>query len=172
MLAAINQSSQVPYADVPTVESGDISRVDDNGQHNGSYANVNKEKMENKLNSSLLAINDELLPRADKRSGRVVQPTVDVAEIIRHWTHALHRILKQSLHLVFCFLLHHYIWYVVFCYRLSFKCGYLLWRFCVHLLRFELNGGPFDFFSLIFANVSEINFDLYFPRRCRYESRI
>lgn len=50
--------------------------------------------------SSHLQANDEMHSRVDERGGRV-QPTVDVAEIIRRWTHALQRIHKQSLLLVF-----------------------------------------------------------------------
>lgn len=41
---------------------------------------------------------DETLSRVDDRSGRG-QPTVDVAEILRCWTHALQRIHKHSLQL-------------------------------------------------------------------------
>lgn len=104
LLAAMDQSSQVPYADVLTVQSGDLpsSHLDDKEQNDGSYLNVNREKMKNNFDLSLSQVNDETLSRADERSGRV-QPTVDVAEIIRRWTHALQRIHKQSLHLV-CYL--------------------------------------------------------------------
>lgn len=100
LLAAMDQSSQVPYADVLSVESGDFTptHVDDKEQIDGSYVNVNREKMKNNLDSSLSQVNDETLHRADERSGRV-HPTVDVAEIIRRWTHALQRIHKQSLHM-------------------------------------------------------------------------
>ncbi|VAI28856.1 unnamed protein product [Triticum turgidum subsp. durum] len=47
---------------------------------------------------SLFQGKEEALPRLDDRNGRV-QQTVDVAEILRRWTHALQRIHKQSLHL-------------------------------------------------------------------------
>ena len=43
---------------------------------------------------------DEKSSRMDDRSVRG-QPTVDIAEVLRRWTHALQRIHKQSLHLVF-----------------------------------------------------------------------
>ncbi|KAJ8767959.1 hypothetical protein K2173_020899 [Erythroxylum novogranatense] len=43
-------------------------------------------------------ITDDKHSRVENRGGRV-PPTVDVAEIIRRWTHALQRIHKQSLHL-------------------------------------------------------------------------
>lgn len=100
LLAAMDQSSQVPYADVLSVQSGDFTptHVDDKEQSDGSYVNVNREKMKNNLDSSHSQVNDETLHRADERSGRV-HPTVDVAEIIRRWTHALQRIHKQSLHM-------------------------------------------------------------------------
>ncbi|XP_048328140.2 AUGMIN subunit 6 isoform X2 [Ziziphus jujuba] len=100
LLAAMDQSSQVPYADVLSVQSGGLtsSHLDDKEQGDGSYVNVNKEKMKTNLDLSLSQVNDETLSRADERSGRV-HPTVDVAEIIRRWTHALQRIHKQSLHL-------------------------------------------------------------------------
>ncbi|KAM2107184.1 hypothetical protein TB2_022920 [Malus domestica] len=80
LLAAMDQSSQVPYGDVLSVQSGDFTptHVDGKEQIDGA-------------DSSHSQVNDE-------RSGRV-HPTVDVAEIIRRWTHALQRIHKQSLHM-------------------------------------------------------------------------
>ncbi|KAL6136147.1 hypothetical protein ACLB2K_061448 [Fragaria x ananassa] len=100
LLAAMDQSSHVPYADVLSVQSGDftLTHEDDKEQSDGSYVNVNREKMKNNLDSSHSQVNDETLHRADERSGRV-HPMVDVAEIIRRWTHALQRIHKQSLHM-------------------------------------------------------------------------
>ncbi|XVF13963.1 hypothetical protein REPUB_Repub09cG0015100 [Reevesia pubescens] len=77
LLAAMDQSSQVPYADVLSVQSGDL---DDKEPNDGYHTQVN----------------EETLSRIDDRSGRVHQ-TVDIAEIIRRWTHALQRIHKQSL---------------------------------------------------------------------------
>ncbi|KAM3388597.1 hypothetical protein ACQJBY_010999 [Aegilops geniculata] len=47
---------------------------------------------------SLFQGKEEALSRLDDRNGRA-QQTVDVAEILRRWTHALQRIHKQSLHL-------------------------------------------------------------------------
>lgn len=85
LLAAMDQSSQAPYTDVLSIQSGDM---DDKEQNDGYHAQVN----------------EETLSRVDDRSGRVHQ-TVDVAEIIRRWTHALQRIHKQSLQLVCCFFL-------------------------------------------------------------------
>ncbi|TYH42598.1 hypothetical protein ES332_D11G074500v1 [Gossypium tomentosum] len=79
LLAAMDQSSQVPCTDVLSVQSGDL---DNKEQNDGYHTQVFEER----------------LSRVDDRSGRVHQ-TVDVAEIIRRWTHALQRIHKQSLQL-------------------------------------------------------------------------
>lgn len=89
----MDQSSQVPYADVLNIPSGDV----DDSQSDGSYISMNNGKCS--FDSSLSQTSDETLSQADERSGRV-HPTVDVAEIIRRWTHALQRIHKQSLQLV------------------------------------------------------------------------
>ncbi|KAL7232719.1 hypothetical protein ACSBR2_010679 [Camellia fascicularis] len=94
LVAAMDQSSQVPYADVLTVQPGNL--LDNKEQTDGSYANVNREKPINGFDSSVQ--NDEKFSRVDDRSGRV-HPTVDIAEILRRWTHALQRIHKQSLQL-------------------------------------------------------------------------
>lgn len=104
LLAAMDQSSQVPYSDVLSVQPSDLptTHMNDKEQSDGSHVNVNREKLKN-LDSSHSQVNDETVSRVDDRSGRV-QPTVDVAEIIRRWTHALQRIHKQSLHLVCSFL--------------------------------------------------------------------
>ena len=85
----MDQSSQVPYTDVLSVQPGDL-------------ASTHLDEKESSDGSSYSQINDETLSRVDDRSGRVHQ-TVDVAEIIRRWTHALQRIHKQSLQLVFFF---------------------------------------------------------------------
>ncbi|WCJ21263.1 AUGMIN subunit 6 [Euphorbia peplus] len=89
LLAAMDQSAHVPPSD---------AYLDDKEPNDASYINVNREKMKNNLDSSHAQLKDEMHTRVDDRSGRV-QPTVDVAEIIRRWTHALQRIHKQSLHL-------------------------------------------------------------------------
>ncbi|XP_075665268.1 uncharacterized protein LOC142634915 [Castanea sativa] len=96
----MDQSSQVPYSDVLSVQPSDLptTHMSDKEQSDGSHVNVNREKLKKKLDSSHSQVNDETVSRVDDRSGRV-QPTVDVAEIIRRWTHALQRIHKQSLHL-------------------------------------------------------------------------
>lgn len=105
LLAAMDQSSQVPYSDVLSVQPSDLptTHMDGKEQSDGSYVNVNREKLKKNLDSSHSQVNDETVSRVDDRSRRV-QPTVDVSEIIRRWTHALQRIHKQSLHLVCSFL--------------------------------------------------------------------
>ncbi|KAK6913021.1 HAUS augmin-like complex subunit 6, N-terminal, partial [Dillenia turbinata] len=77
LLAAMDQSSQVPQTDVLTVQGGDQvhNHLDDKDHVDGSSVS-----------------------QLDDRSGRV-HPTVDIAEILRRWTHALQRIHKQSLHM-------------------------------------------------------------------------
>ncbi|XP_052307331.1 AUGMIN subunit 6 isoform X1 [Populus trichocarpa] len=87
LLSAMDQSYQVSYSD---------KHSDDKEHSDGSYANGNGEKSKSSMDSSHLQVNDEMHSRVDDRGGRV-QPTVDVAEIIRRWTHALQRIHKQSL---------------------------------------------------------------------------
>ena len=86
----MDQSSQVPYTEVLASQSSDLDSVFvDDKDHNDS-SNASSQ------------ISDDSVSWMDDRSGRV-HPTVDVAEIIRRWTHALQRIHKQSLHLV-CFI--------------------------------------------------------------------
>ncbi|KAG2384293.1 AUGMIN subunit 6 [Vigna angularis] len=80
LLAAMDQSSQAPYSDVLSGQPGDFSAIDNKEENDGSH------------------FSNETLTRVDDRTGRVHQ-TVDVAEVIRRWTHALQRIHKQSLHL-------------------------------------------------------------------------
>ncbi|XP_059645726.1 AUGMIN subunit 6-like [Cornus florida] len=100
LLAAMDQSSpEAPCTDVLSVQPGDLASMQlDDKQVDGTLINVNREKLKNNLNSSTLQINDETFSRVDDRSGRV-HPSVDIAEILRRWTHALQRIHKQSLHL-------------------------------------------------------------------------
>lgn len=102
----MDQSSQVPYPDVLSIHSGDVASAlaDDREPLNGSVVDMNNGRQRNSLDSSHMHGSEEVLPRVDDRSGRV-HPTVDIAEILRRWTHALQRIHKQSLHLVCNFLL-------------------------------------------------------------------
>lgn len=89
LLAAMDQSTQVPSADLAS------ANLEDKGQIDGSQVNGNMQR--NNLGSYLQG-NEEKFSRVDDRSGRG-HPTVDIAEILRRWTHALQRIHKQSLHL-------------------------------------------------------------------------
>ncbi|MFS7956358.1 putative HAUS augmin-like complex subunit 6 [Helianthus anomalus] len=73
LLAAMDESTQLSSSD-PDKEQTDRSQLKINGEN----ANSSDEKTD--------------------RSGRG-QPTVDIAEVLRRWTHALQRIHKQSLHL-------------------------------------------------------------------------
>ncbi|PSR87516.1 AUGMIN subunit like [Actinidia chinensis var. chinensis] len=91
LLAAMDKSSQV-HTEALSVQHGNL--LDDKEERNGPHANVNKDKSnDDGLDSSLQ--NDE---KISPRSGRV-HPTVDIAEILRRWTHALQRIHKQSIQL-------------------------------------------------------------------------
>lgn len=79
LLAAMDHSSQTPYSDVLSGQHMDLNAVQmDNEENDGSH------------------FSSETSTRVDDRTGRVHQ-TVDVAEVIRRWTHALQRIHKQSL---------------------------------------------------------------------------
>ncbi|KAI8541370.1 hypothetical protein RHMOL_Rhmol08G0054900 [Rhododendron molle] len=95
LLAAMDQSSQVPYTDALSGHPGNM--LDDEVNTDGSCSNTNRENSNNGFDSSHVQ-NEETFSRVDDRSGRV-HPTVDIAEILRRWTHALQRIHKQSLHL-------------------------------------------------------------------------
>ncbi|KAK9104214.1 hypothetical protein Scep_021058 [Stephania cephalantha] len=100
LLAAMDQSSQVPYADVLSIQASEMASThsDDREPLDGSGLSDSWEKHRNSSDSTHLSVNEELLSRGDDRSGRG-QPTVDIAEVLRRWTHALQRIHKQSLHL-------------------------------------------------------------------------
>ncbi|XP_058102155.1 AUGMIN subunit 6-like [Magnolia sinica] len=100
LLAAMDQSSHVPHPDVLSIQPSDLSSADTDGQGQIAepFINMNREKAKNSLDSTHSKGNDETLPRVDDRSGRV-HPSVDIAEVLRRWTHALQRIHKQSLHL-------------------------------------------------------------------------
>nr|KAJ0221820.1 hypothetical protein LSAT_V11C200084360 [Lactuca sativa] len=76
LLAAMDESTQV--------SSGDLDK------EQADRSQVNRENLKENISSS---------QPGDDRSGRG-QPTVDIAEVLRRWTHALQRIHKQSLHLV------------------------------------------------------------------------
>ncbi|KAL9263642.1 AUGMIN subunit 6-like protein [Drosera capensis] len=95
LLAAMDQSSKTLSSHL-----GDQSSVplDGKDQLDGSETNAKRESRNCRLDSSFSQASDETLGRSDDRSGRG-QPSVDIAEILRRWTHALQRIHKQSLKL-------------------------------------------------------------------------
>ncbi|CAN7128298.1 unnamed protein product [Brassica rapa subsp. narinosa] len=98
LLAAMDQSSQVSRAELLSAHSDDsASLADDKELSDGSYANMHEHSLVDSFETNSQA-SDETLSRVDDRGGRNNQ-TVDVAEIIRRWTHALQRIHKQSLQL-------------------------------------------------------------------------
>ncbi|KAK4746684.1 hypothetical protein SAY87_025721 [Trapa incisa] len=81
LLTAMDRSSQVPRVDVLSSQpNAAMMHSEDKEQSDGSNPQGNVEGPF----------------QIDDRSGRV-QPTIDVAEVIRRWTHALQRIHKQSL---------------------------------------------------------------------------
>jgi hypothetical protein len=84
LLAAMDLSSSVPHSELLSARASEASPFLDK-----------QEQM-----SALFQGKEEALSRLDDRNGRAQQQTVDVAEILRRWTHALQRIHKQSLHLV------------------------------------------------------------------------
>ncbi|KAL3624310.1 AUGMIN subunit 6 [Castilleja foliolosa] len=89
LLAAMDQSS--------LVSSSNTSPHFDNEEKESSQEELNKEST-SKLELSLTNENEEKYSRLDEKNIRG-QPTVDIAEILRRWTHALQRIHKQSLQL-------------------------------------------------------------------------
>ncbi|GJT48323.1 augmin subunit 6 [Tanacetum coccineum] len=86
LLAAMDESTQVSSSNL------------DKDQADRSQAIVNRENVNESLSTCHSQTNDEKSSWIDDRSGRG-QPTVDIAEVLMRWTHALQRIHKQSLHL-------------------------------------------------------------------------
>ncbi|KAL6640307.1 hypothetical protein ACP70R_022156 [Stipagrostis hirtigluma subsp. patula] len=82
LLAAMDLSSSVPHSELLSARAGETSPMLDK-----------QEQI-----SPLFEGKEEALSRLDDRNGRA-QQSVDVAEILRRWTHALQRIHKESLHL-------------------------------------------------------------------------
>lgn len=83
LLAAMDMSSTVPHSELLLSRAGETSPILDK-----------QEQI-----CQLFQGKEEALSRPDDRNGHT-QQNVDVAEILRRWTHALQRIHKQSLHLV------------------------------------------------------------------------
>lgn len=92
LLAAMDQSSAVPR-DITA------SHSDKKDENDRSPEDVIRENYKASSDSSHIQGNDEKFSRIDDRTSRG-HPTVDVAEVLRRWTHALQRIHKQSLQLV------------------------------------------------------------------------
>ncbi|KAL3526337.1 hypothetical protein ACH5RR_010993 [Cinchona calisaya] len=92
LLAAMDQSSLVAASELAS------SDLDKKEQSEGSQQDVNRETHINGLDSSRIQGNEEKVSRVEERTGRG-HPTVDVAEVLRRWTHALQRIHKQSVQL-------------------------------------------------------------------------
>lgn len=90
LLAAMDQGSQVAPTDLASGHLNDKEPTD------GEEVTVSTEITEGNFGFSQLQGNDEKFIQVDDRSGRG-QSTVDIAEILRRWTHALQRIHKQSL---------------------------------------------------------------------------
>ncbi|KAI0523130.1 hypothetical protein KFK09_005520 [Dendrobium nobile] len=83
LAAAMDLSSHVPHSDLlATHTSKMLSSIDTFEQ----------------IDSPQFHGNSHILSRTDDRGGRV-NHTVDIAEILRRWTHALQHIHKQSLHM-------------------------------------------------------------------------
>ncbi|CAN6448985.1 unnamed protein product [Victoria cruziana] len=95
LLAAMDQSSQLA-SDTLSIQSGDLKHADRQECQEESLLNVNKDKKKSSSEQIRSQISDEATSRVDDRGGKV-QPVVDVAEILRCWTHALQRIHKQAL---------------------------------------------------------------------------
>ncbi|GAB2279763.1 AUGMIN subunit 6, variant 2 [Dionaea muscipula] len=95
LLGAMGQSSQALSSQL-----GDEASVplDEKDQADASSTNLSRETPNYRLDSSHLQASNESLCRIEDRNGRG-HPSVDVAEILRRWTHALQRIHKQSLQL-------------------------------------------------------------------------
>lgn len=102
LLAAMDQSSLVSSANMTPQQV-------DNEETESTQTDVN---MENK--------NEDKFSRLDDRNTRG-QPTVDIAEVLRRWTHALQRIHKQSLQLVCSFMWNQFLSLFYFCFR-RFGC--------------------------------------------------
>lgn len=97
---ALDHSSNMAPVDSLLSESDDLSQRQkhDDGQHPSSFQNMIREKENPSLQEIEAQGSEENFIRTEERGGKA-SPTVDVAEILRRWTHALQRIHKQSLRL-------------------------------------------------------------------------
>ncbi|GLJ07026.1 hypothetical protein SUGI_0055870 [Cryptomeria japonica] len=98
--AALDRSSSVAPVDSLSSENEDLSQRQmlEDEKHPGCFQNTNRERQNQSLPQIERQGSEEIFPRIDERCGKA-SPAVDVAEILRRWTHALQRIHKQSLRL-------------------------------------------------------------------------
>lgn len=98
--AALDHSSNMAPVDSLSSESDDLSQRQkhDEGQHPSSFQNMIRERQNPSLQEIEAQGSEESFIRIEERGGKA-SPTVDVAEVLRRWTHALQRIHKQSLRL-------------------------------------------------------------------------
>lgn len=89
----MDQSSVAPPPDLAS------SHQANKDQAERSQADVNREKHAKSSDYSHIQADDNAFSRVDERIARG-HPTVDIAEVLRRWTHALQRVHKQSLQLV------------------------------------------------------------------------
>lgn len=96
--SALEHSSNMAPVDSLSSESDDLSerQKHDEGQHPSNFNNMIKERQNPSLQEIEAQGSEESFIRIEERGGKA-SPTVDVAEILRRWTHALQRIHKQSL---------------------------------------------------------------------------
>ncbi|KAK4712668.1 hypothetical protein R3W88_007181 [Solanum pinnatisectum] len=87
LLTAMDQSSVAPPPHLASSHQAERSQAD-----------VNREKHAKSSDSSHIQVEDNSFSRVDERIARG-HPTVDIAEVLRRWTHALQRVHKQSLQL-------------------------------------------------------------------------
>ncbi|KAG5624491.1 hypothetical protein H5410_009709 [Solanum commersonii] len=87
LLTAMDQSSVAPPPHLASSHQAERSQAD-----------VNREKHAKSSDSSHIDVDDNSFSRVDERIARG-HPTVDIAEVLRRWTHALQRVHKQSLQL-------------------------------------------------------------------------
>lgn len=98
--AALEHSSNMSPVDSLSSESDDLSQRQkhDEGQHPSDFHNMISDRQNPSLQEIEAQGSEESFIRIEERGGKA-SPTVDVAEILRRWTHALQRIHKQSLRL-------------------------------------------------------------------------
>ncbi|MCO5564691.1 hypothetical protein L7F22_018358 [Adiantum nelumboides] len=97
--AAMDRSSIVSSNELPSFTSedeGPPNATVQNDQAILSYSNLNHARLDIAVNA--LELNEESRARIDERNAKGSSP-IDVAEILRRWTHSLQRLHKQALRL-------------------------------------------------------------------------